>query len=198
MNRKRLILFILMIVFGIAALWSYSAIPRLKTAGPARRPTAEPRTKPVDAVKGAPVKNADNGTRLYSDLLDREPAGFTGYRRNMFRPIFADDTKMVTTKIAIPPPPPVLPPAPVQPVAMLPQTPPLAHFTFLGFMKSGVSKTIFLTKEKDILLVKKGDKIADRYEATDITDQTLTLTTTDTKEQIVIPLVENRSLAPAR
>jgi hypothetical protein len=79
-----------------------------------------------------------------------------------------------------------------------PVTVPLARFTFLGFLKKGTVKTIFLAKDNDIVLVKKGDKIAGRYEATDISDQALTLKVADTGAVIVIPLIENLPLATAR
>jgi hypothetical protein len=84
------------------------------------------------------------------------------------------------------------------PVVPQPETVALARFTFLGFLKKDAQRTIFLGKDNDIVLVKKGDKIAGRYEATSITDQALTLFVTDTGGEIVIPLIENRPLAAAR
>ena len=200
MNRQRLILFILVILFGIAVLWSYSAIPRPKTVSTLTN-------KPVQKAKSAivatnkPAPDTDDGSRLNISLLDKEPAGFKGYRRNIFKPLFVDEMKFVKQKaVAIKPPPsmPPVPPAPVQPVIIQPETAPLARFTFLGFLKKGSVRTIFLAKDKDILLVKKGDKVAGRYEATEISDQALTLTVTDTGDEIVIPLIENRPLATAR
>ncbi|MFZ4855354.1 MAG: type II secretion system protein PulP [Desulfuromonadaceae bacterium] len=207
MNRQRLILFVLVILFGVAAVWSYSAMPRLKTVGTSVG-------KPVQSAKPAVVpatdkaaRVADDGTKLNVGLLDREAAAFKGYRRNIFKPVFVDEMKINKQKaVAIKPPPPkiVTAPPPVQvpatvpPVVNQPDTAPLAHFTFLGFLKKGSVKTIFLIKDKDILLVKKGDKVAGRYEATEISDQALTLTVTDTGDEIVIPLIENRPLATAK
>jgi hypothetical protein len=200
MNRQRLILFVLVIALGVASIWSYSAMPRLKTVSSLTY-------KPGQMAKpGAPAPNraareivADDGTLLKIKLLEAEPASFTGYRRNIFKPVFADELKMTKQKaVAIKPPPPKAPEAPVVPIAAPPVTAPLARFTFLGFMKKGSVKTIFLSQDKEILLVKKGDKVAGRYEATDISEQALTLTVTDTGDEIVIPLVENRPLAAAR
>lgn len=197
MNRQRLILFILVILFGIAALWSYNAMPRPKTVGslpykPGRQ------AKPAVAVTDKPARDADDGTRLKMTLLDNEPSGFKGYRRNIFKPVFVDELKVVKQQAVVIKPPPTVPPPPVAPVIIQPEAAPLARFTFLGFLKKGSVKTIFLAKDKDILLVKKGDKVAGRYEATDISDQALTLTVTDTGDEIVIPLIENRPLATAR
>ncbi len=197
MNRQRLILFILVILLGIAVLWSYSAIPRLKTVGPTTSKAVQ-QTQPTVVATNKPAGVEDDGTKLKISLLDKEPTGFKGYRRNIFKPIFVDEMKVAKqTAVAIKPPP-VVQPVQAPPVIIQPETAPLARFTFLGFLKKGSVKTIFLAKEKDILLVKKGDIFAGRYEATDISDQALTLTVTDTGDKIVIPLVENRSLVPAR
>ncbi|MDD2735011.1 MAG: type II secretion system protein PulP [Desulfuromonadaceae bacterium] len=200
MNRQRLILFVLVILFGVAALWSYSAIPRLKTVSTlTSKPTQS--AKPVGvATADNPARVADNGTKLNISLLDGEPVVFKGYRRNIFKPVFVDEQKLVKQKaVALKPPPKFVPaPAPVQPVFVPPVTAPLAHFTFLGFLKNGPVKTIFLAKDRDILLVKKGDMVAVRYMATEISDQALTLTVTDTGDEIVIPLLENRPLSTAK
>lgn len=201
MNRQRLILFILVILFGIAALWSYSAVPRPKTVSSLTYKPGQA-AKPSDNGAKA-LKDVDNGTVLKMNLLEVEPTGFKGYRRNIFRPIFVDEKlivkqKAVAAKPPPPPPPPVVVVPPVQAPVILPETAPLARFTFLGFLKKGGSRTIFLAKDQDIILVKKGDKIAERYEATDISDLALTLTVTDTGDEIVIPLIENRPLATAK
>ena len=200
MNRQRLILFILVILFGIAALWSYSSMPRPKTVSTLTYKSGQ-QAKSVVALTDKPTSDADDGSRLKISLLDKEPAGFKGYRRNIFKSIFVDEIKFVKQKVVAIKPPPIMPPAPVQPVQpviMQPETTPLARFTFLGFLKKGSVRTIFLAKDKDILLVKKGDKVAGRYEATEISDQALTLTVADTGDEIVIPLIENRPLATAR
>lgn len=197
MNRQRLILFILVILFGIAALWSYSAMPRPKTVSTLTYKPGQ-QAKPAVAATNKPASDADDGSRLKISLLDKETADFKGYRRNIFKPVFVDESKIVKQKAVAIKPPLFVPPAPVQPVIIQPVTAPLARFTFLGFLKKGSVKTIFLSNEKDILLVKKGDKVAGRYEATEISDQALTLTVTDTGDKIVIPLIENRPLATAR
>jgi hypothetical protein len=91
-------------------------------------------------------------------------------------------------------PPKVEPPAAVQPDTL--QTT-LARFVFLGYLKKDNRKTIFLSKDKDIILVRKGDKFAGKYQAQSITDQALTIIATDSGEEIVIPLLENQPLAAA-
>jgi hypothetical protein len=202
MNRQRLILFILVILFGVAVLWSYSAMPRPKTTGGlTQKPGQKAKVATVSVSKVPHV--TDDGTRLKIDQLDKIPSGFSGYHRNLFKPVFVDELKIAKQKLVevkkIPlPPPPTVVPQPVEQVIIQPEMAPLARFTFLGFLKKGSVKTIFLAKDKDILLVKKGDKVAGRYEATDISDQALTLIVTDTGDEIVIPLIENRPLATAK
>ena len=198
MNRQRLILFVLVILFAVAVLWSYSAIPRPKTVSTLTYKSGQQAKPKVKANVNAADNSTNNndGTRLKIGLLVQEPSGFKGYRRNLFKPVFVDELKVVKQQAVAIKPPQVVPP--VQPVIIQPVAAPLARFTFLGFLKKGSVKTIFLAKDNDILLVKKGDKIAIRYEATDISDQSLTLTVTDTGDKIVIPLIENRSLAAAR
>jgi hypothetical protein len=204
MNRQRLILFVLVIFLGVAALWSYSAIPRLKTVSTSTgKPAPSAKSAVVVAAAAKSARVTDDGTKLNINLLVAETVAFKGYRRNIFKPIFVDELKFNAQKaVAIKPPPPKFVPAPVpppvQPVMIQPEAAPLAHFTFLGFLKKGSVKTIFLTKDSDILLIKKGDKVAGRYIATEISDQALTLTVTDTGDEIVIPLIENRPLATAK
>jgi hypothetical protein len=206
MNRQRLTLFILVILFGIAVLWSYSAIPRPKTVSNLTfKPGQQAKqVKQVVAATDKPASDADDGSSLKISLLEKEPAGFKGYRRNIFKPVFVDELKVAKQMAMAIKPPPKVSTVPVQPVIVQPVQPtqpesaPLARFTFLGFLKKGSVKTIFLAKDKDILLVKKGDKVAGRYEAIEISDQALTLTVSDTGDEIVIPLVENRPLAPAK
>ncbi|MDD2582129.1 MAG: type II secretion system protein PulP [Desulfuromonadaceae bacterium] len=197
MNRQRLILFILVILFGIAVLWSYSAVPRPKTISTLTFKSGQ-QAKAVVIAADKQAHDRDDGTKLKIDLLDKEPVLFNGYRRNIFKPVFADLTKVVKQQTAAFKRPPGKQPSIVKPLIVQPVSPPLAQFTFLGFLKKGAVKTIFLAKENDILLVKKGDKFAGRYEATDISDQALTLTVSDTGAKIVIPLIENLPLATAR
>ncbi|MDD2897119.1 MAG: type II secretion system protein PulP [Desulfuromonadaceae bacterium] len=207
MNRQRLILFILVIVLGITIIWSYNAIPRPKTISSVATTSNKPgkqgrQPKTAEAAVDKPIHSADDGTKLKVSLLDSEPPHFKGYRRNIFKPVFVDEMKILRQKamaIKPPPPPPPKPvPPPVMPVVIQPEAAPLARFKFLGFLKKGSVRTVFLAKDKDIILVKKGDKVAGRYEATEISDQALTLTVSDSGDEIVIPLVENRPLVPVR
>jgi hypothetical protein len=205
MSRKRLILAILLVLLAVAMIWSYVSYPRPKTVStlkyaPGARVQAEKRREPVvqrTAPRPAP-RPADNLLRL--DLLDREQPVFKGYHRNIFRPLFVDELKLMKQKavVAMPTPPPVPKAAPVQPVVAEPPRRELARFTFLGFLKKDGHKTIFLAKDKDIILVREGDVIAGRYKAVSVTDQSLSLVVGGSGEEIVIPLVENRALGAVK
>lgn len=205
MNRKKLALFILLIILGLAIVWSFMSVPRQKTvstlkyAPGSQVPASQPRT-PAAAPKTAAPQ--DNRT-LRLDLLD-QVAAFKGYRRNIFKPIFTDEFKVMKQKAL------AIKPVQIPPIAVPVQKPPtdaapviqadtpqkvLAKFTFLGFLKKDNRRTIFLSKGSDIILVKKGDKFGGNYEATSITDQALTILVAASGEQIVIPLIENRPLS---
>ena len=213
MNRKKLALFILLIVLVLAVVWSFVSVPRQKTVktlkyAPGQKQAAVTATAPpavkAAAQTAAPAAAGDERT-LRLDLLEREQSGFKGYRRNIFKPIFTDDFMLMKQKAVAIKPPPLPPVAVVQPPVVVP--PPvaqpetlqntLARFVFLGYLKKDNRKTIFLSKDKEIILVRKGDKFAGRYEAKSVTDQALTIVATDTGGEIIIPLIENQPLIAA-
>ena len=214
MNRQKLALFILLIVLVLAVVWSFMSVPRQKTVTTLKYAPGQTQAS-VKAAVATPATNAAKQTSasaatgdertLRLDLLEREQSGFKGYRRNIFKPIFSDEIKLMKLKaVAIKPPPitpvAVLPPKvePPLPVAQ-PETPrkELAHFIFLGFVKKDKRQTIFLSKDNEIILVRKGDKFAGRYEAKSVTEQALTIVATDSGEEIIIPLIENQPLIAA-
>ncbi|KAB0665846.1 hypothetical protein F6V25_09050 [Oryzomonas japonica] len=211
MNRQRLILSILLVALVAAVIWSFWATPRPKVAPPAKNAPGQ-RGAPARDASGrtAPAPALPSDSRIVRlDLLGRGQEVFKGYRRDIFRPIFVDELKIMQNKAAAlkvvkPPPLPPLPPPP-PPSRIVPTLTPaeeraqqnrreLARFIFKGFLSKDQQKTIFLSKDGAILLVKKGDIFERRYRAASISDQALTIQVTDTGEEIVIPLMENLSL----
>jgi hypothetical protein len=200
MNRQKLLLLVLVVLLMLSVVWSYLKWPRqertatLKYA-PGQTGTAGGKAPAAPAPQSG---QKGGGTVLRLDLLEREKPSFTGYRRNIFKPVFSDETKVMKQQAA--PLRPLAPPKPVPPPVAVPSVPPstprseLARFTFLGFLNKDGRRTVFLAKDRDIILVKQGDRFAGRYEATSITGQALTIKVTDTGEEIVIPLVENQQL----
>ena len=196
MNRQKLILCGLIALLILVVIWSYARMPR-QTKVKTLTFTSGSRAVPSNRMDKAPAsKNVGtlDPVSLQLELLDRDLPDFKGYRRDIFKPVFVDDTKEAYFRSPIETRSPVFPPAALQqPVAEEPRSE-LAKFTFLGFLQKDGRKIIFLSKDNEIILVKKGDVFAGRYEASVVTDQVLTISVTDTGEQIVIPLVEYSTL----
>jgi hypothetical protein len=64
----------------------------------------------------------------------------------------------------------------------------------MGFLKKDNRKTIFLSSNNEISLVKKGDMIAGKYLVANITDEMLSIRSSENGMEIIIPLIENRPL----
>lgn len=201
MNRKKLLLLVLLVAFAGTSVISYIRMPRQQTtatlkykSGTAAAPRA---AQPAKGPQGA------DDSRLHLELLDQQAGRFGGYKRNLFKPIFFEEQKV----LPMPPPPPQPRPLPVQPVKPATGTAPppaaeptpvqrdMANFTFLGFLKKGNSKTIFLSSNKEIFLARKGDKLAGKYEVANVTDEVLVINSLADGGEIVIPLLENKPLA---
>ncbi len=202
MNRQRAILVAILILLGGSLFYSYIRMPRQRTV---EKLTNLPG---MSSTSIAPGKiDHQNPAIVRLDLLDHPAASGVRVRRNIFSPVFSDESQK--PRIPLPPPPP--PPQKVQPVKAVdtqPQVPAsaeptplqrdMAKFTFLGFMRKEDRKTIFLSSDKEIFLVKKGDKIAGRYEVTSLTDDSLTISSISDGGEIIIPLQENRQLNAPR
>ncbi len=190
MNRQKLILFCLMVLLVLAIVWSVARMPRQKTVATLTYAPGQGGV-PASVSRARTPAVGPGSTRLRLDLLNRETAAFSGYRRNLFKPLFATEVRPVARPRRPQPPPP-----PPLPADALPRRE-LARFTFLGFLKKGNHRTVFLSRDGgEIILVRKGDLFAERYQAAAISDQALTIKVADTGEEIVIPLMESAPLAP--
>jgi len=191
MNRQKMILAIAVVLLVLSVVWSYLNWPRQKSVEVLKYAPGKPAVQTgTIAVKKVPA--ADERV-LNLASLDQEQTVFSGYRRNIFKPLWLSEMasirqKAAASKPALPPPPPVLPPAPVLPRREL------TKFTFMGFLKIGNRQTIFLSKDKDILLVRAGETFGGRFKAVKITDRALTIRVLDSEEEIIVPLVDNRAL----
>ncbi|WP_162604867.1 type II secretion system protein PulP [Geomonas ferrireducens] len=210
MNRQKLALFLLLIALIGAVAYAFLRSPRQQEAVVLKnRPGAKATAirKEPGAQKTAPVPAGV--VRL--DLLHGNIAGAGAYRRNIFAPLFREAVKPGTLKLPPPPPPPQKLPPPPPPVATpVPPPPPppptqaqmdeteLAKIVFLGFLKKGGERTVFLSKGGAIFVVKKGGQVGPKFRVADITDDAITIKSVDSDRQMVIPLVENRSLSTRR
>lgn len=191
MNRQKLLLSVLLALFVLSLGYSYWRMPRQKTISTLKFPPGS-----VAKTNRAPTPARFDDKRVRLDLLTRTTGAFSGFRRNIFQPVFQEKLKELPgrrAKIAksFPLPPPIQP-------ALSPQPSPvqrdMAQFTFLGFLKKDNRKTIFLTSNNEIFLVKKGDSIAGRYEVSNITDEMLSIRSLGNGGEIIIPLIENKPL----
>jgi len=209
MNRQKLALVVLLVLFALSLVYSVVRMPKQKTIDrPAGRPA--PAVTPREGGRTSPPPAPTTGATKGGDRLlplDLDVAPFRGIGRNIFRPIFREEVR-----IAPLPPPPPAPPRRAEPVKP-PQSAPsggvgeagkptakqeaektLGKLRFLGFLGNEGKKTIFLAEGSQIYLVRRGDRIAGKYEVTRLTDEAITITVLSDNSDLVFPLVENRSL----
>lgn len=204
MNRQKMLLGALVAVLALVLVWSYATMPRPRSVATLTHPPGRQAPSPGRGTAASrPQVERDAPNLLRLDLLDRMGGEFRGYRRNIFKPVFVDEARLAEMKLAAvkrrpPPPPPPPPPPQQQPAVAESPRAELPKFTFLGFLQKDKHKIIFLSRDKQIILVRKGDTFGGRFEAASITDQSLVIKVTDSGEEIVIPLVEHASLRPAR
>ena len=211
MNRQKLLLFVLLIGLAVAVFYSYLRSPKQQYAQQAAPSGA---TGTAGKGSGAPAGVAGDSSRLHLEILDQERSASAGYRRNIFSPLFKDEMKQPPFK-TLPPPPRPLPAPPAPAPAPVPVQPPppaptpeqlaqqaadaeLAKFVFLGFLQKNGQKTVFLSKNNEIFLAKKGTVLANRFKVSDVTDDAITIRSDVGNREIVIPLVEMRALSTRR
>ncbi|AMV72776.1 hypothetical protein JCM30471_12920 [Desulfuromonas carbonis] len=196
MKRKPLILLLLLICLGLSIAYSYWASPRQERI-PRQNPPGKERPLPtrLTTPKGDP---AVDDTHLHLELFQVNEGTFPGYKRNIFG------------SVEPPPPPPPPPPKVVSaPVVAAPPPPPppqptpvvqreLARFRFLGYLEKDQEKTVFLSRDKDLYLVKKGTRFGDRQEFTvgELTATRLVIQVAGDSRKIEIELAENQPLIP--
>jgi hypothetical protein len=185
MNRQKLILAILLVLLLVAIFWAVLHTPEQQSVA---RPVGGTVTK-----LPATQQRTDDSSRVQLDRLDGRSSSSERFRRNLFALSIEAPTRGKIPQATLPPIQVVQPPPPPEPTQLQLD---LGRFTFLGFLKKDARKTIFLGRDRQIFLVRAGDRIANRYEATAITDDAITLHLLDEGGEIVIPLVENTPLYP--
>jgi len=155
MNRKRMILAVLMVILAFCMLYAYIATPRLEKAPP-RQEVKRVRSVKADSDK----KEEKSESRIDFSYLSEDVQDFPGASRD----IFNFKVKRVQTKR---PPvvssPPVVTPQevvpiqrPVAPVDVVNKS--LSQFTFIGFLEKEGEKTVFLSSNGNLYLVKSGER----------------------------------------
>jgi hypothetical protein len=200
MNRKRVILAILLGTLVVCLLYAYFATPRLEKAPP--RATSQ-RVSPEAGEPGdQQAKTASE--RINFDFMTIEPQEFAGAQRDIFR--FVQRRPVRAEPVAIAPPPVVevvQPAPPVMPIAVVQQA--LSQFTFLGFLDKEGEKTVFLSSGGKLFLVTSGESFGANNEflVADIQGNLLKVQHAGRADIVEIPLIEKQKLnasvsAPAR
>lgn len=206
MNRQKLALFVLLLILAGSLVYSFVRVPRPQEV--AVQKEGRPGVTVIRKQGAAAPAQVVDKSAVHLAQLDREMPRFSGFRRNIFSPVFSDDTKPLN----LPPPPPPLnlpPPPPPMPEQAPPPPPPpptpeqiaeseLSKLVFIGFLSKDGEKTVFLSKNKEIFLAKKGSKIGTQFQVTDLNDEAITIKSVTSEKKLVIPLVENRSLGTRR
>ena len=197
MNRQRLILTVFLGLFFCSLIYAFIRMPRQKTVEKLKYLPG------MTAQASRPPQNRDADTvRVRLDLLEAKLGRSFSGGKNIFYGVYTEAPKKPILSLPLPPPPPVKkqppqgtpvqqPPAVAEPTQLQRE---MATFTFLGFLKKDNKKTIFLSNGKEVFLVKKGDKIAGKYDVTSLTEESLTISSVTDGGEILIPLVENKPL----
>jgi len=201
MNRKHLVLICLLAILAGSVIWSYYSYPRSKTVRSLKyRPGARAVAGKPRATLAKPVPGGSDNQALRVDLLEQQPA-IPEYQRDIFKPLFIDQETMLARQAAAAAAEAArrarqaaaaakpVKPAPV-PVGIQRE---LAGFRLHGLLQKDGQKTVFLAKGKEIFPVKQGTVFAGRYRVVSITDQVLSIKTTDTGDEVLIPVIENPS-----
>lgn len=189
MNRKKLILSILLPALALSIGYAFWKSPSQRSVATLKYAPGAPAKK---EVRKAPGKTAEaaGSKRVRLDLLEGTAATFRGFRRNIFKPIFLDEAALAARAAVPPARKPVKAAAPAPPVPYVPPKD-TARLTFLGYLKKEGKKTVFLSNESEIFVVKLGGRVAGRYELVRLTDDSLTLRSTVTGDETVIPVAES-------
>src|SRR4030065_2372939 len=111
-----------------------------------------------------------------------EKRAYRGVIRNPFQALYPPP--LVIPKQPPPPPPPAPAPSPVisEPKGPSPAQTESGRFRFLGFLQREGESKIFLSRDKEVFIVKKRDSVT-IFQVADITDNSVTLLSRDSKEE---------------
>lgn len=189
MNRQKVLLTILAGLFVLALGYAFWATPRQAkiSNGDARQAAA---TAPAG---GSPAAAETEEMRVRLELLTRENETTPDYKRNIFHFRLPAPKPLPPP----PPPPPALPRGPSLEAEEVQRE--LARFTFLGFLLKDGVRTIFLSANEEIFVVKQGDRFGqnNRFRVTDLTPEKLTIQQNGDPRPIVVSLVEQAPLVEA-
>lgn len=190
MNRKRLLLTVLLLVLAGALVYAYLAMPTRERLA-ARNGTENP-------GRSAVATAAPEGTELRLDLLEEKQEPFPGYRKNIFGSILPPPPEPAPAPKPVAPPPPTPQPAPEPAPAPSSAQRELARFTFLGYLEKEGEKSVFLGRDENLFVVSQGSRFGseNQFRVAELTPEQLTITQQGDERRIVVELVDQSPLVP--
>ena len=188
MNRQKQLLFVLGLLFLLAVTYSYIKFPRQKKVEKLTYTQGVTATSSANRANAA-TDSKDDTSVLRMDLLSLGdlPASV---KRNLFVPVFFDESKKLSAKAsrgaAVKPPPPPPPPPPPTQQEIARQM--LNGYRSLGMLRKGGTRIAFLARGEEVVLVRLGDRPIPGYSAVSITDERLTLRSLDGSDEIHLAL----------
>ncbi|HXC61503.1 MAG TPA: hypothetical protein VNV63_02400 [Nitrospiria bacterium] len=130
---------------------------------------------------------------LKFDLLNWKPPAPGAGLKNIFLPLYFEPPKPPAPPPTIPhAPPPTLPPPPAPPtpeeIAAEQARKELSEFRYIGYLNRGGKEQAFLSKDKNLFIVKLGDVITGTYILKDANNSSAVIQETQTKVEMTVPL----------
>jgi hypothetical protein len=162
MISKRLLGFLLP-AFIASLIYGYLQMPQQERVATGDEP--RPQAKKKQPGQKSVATGREAYPRLRSDLLERKSQPYSGVRRDLFSAAFVsgqgeeieilpeEPPEVIPPPVVVAPPPP--PPPPPSPQAIARQE--ISLYKFVGFFKKGEKRTIFLSSNDEVFLVRQGD-----------------------------------------
>lgn len=180
---------LLALLFLLAALVVYRAATREEPKR-VKELTYKPGARgqgPVGEVRELPLQEEAK--------IKAEKRQYRGVIRNPFQPLYPPPPPSPVTALK-PLPPPVPTPFPII-TARGPSPAQIesGRIKFLGFLQKEGDRKVFLSKEKEVFIVKRGDSIG-IFQVGEISDNSVTLIARDTKEEFKLIIEEVKPTKP--
>lgn len=190
MNRKRVLLIVLLALLVLCIGYAYLTMPRLEKAPPR---VASERGKPVTSRTVS--RSADAESRIH--LARAEPLKFNGAERDIFR--FKQRYQPTVSANPHQASAPVVAPADSVPevVSFATVQAELSRFTFIGFMDKAGVKSVFLTSGGTLFIAKRGEAfgVDQEFLVAAIDGNLLKVKRSGLDSLVEIPLIEKQKLA---
>ena len=124
-----------------------------------------------------------------------EKRAYRGVIRNPFQALYPPPPPPLAPKSVPVPPPLPAPSAVITTMGPSPAQTESGRFRFLGFLQKEGESKIFLSRDKEVFIVKKGDSVT-IFQVADITDNSVTLLSRDSKEEFKLIIEDVKPTKP--